>query len=124
MSSEKMQLNDLFICVSYIYYIVLFFIIILISCLFFKCLNISLQIYLDCINKTKLYFSDISITVEYNSTVLTFSTAIPKAALDNPRGLLGNINNDTSDDFIAKNGTAYPEDSTERTLFKYGQTCK
>ena len=40
-------------------------------------------------------------------------------------GLLGNANGNQNDDFIARNGSSIPYNSTEEAIYyKFGQTCE
>ena len=66
----------------------------------------------------------IGVSIRLVQGLLEFSTEIDEKFLAMPRGLLGNFNDDATDDFIMPNGTVLPDSSTERELYAYGLTCK
>lgn len=55
--------------------------------------------------------------------MLEFSVTLDKKYQNLTRGLLGNFNNIKTDDFICQNGTRLPDNSTERILYQFGQSC-
>ncbi|XP_071998608.1 uncharacterized protein [Engystomops pustulosus] len=62
----------------------------------------------------------ISVEVSAVFDMLTAVTNLPDTFFNNTKGLLGNWNNDQSDDFCFKNGTTLPLNSSESQIFYYG----
>ena len=62
----------------------------------------------------------ITVTVGVPNFVLT----LPQSFQDSTQGLLGNYNNDDSDDFIYPNGTMISGNSSDRMIHDFGQACK
>ena len=79
------------------------------------------------------YKSESSYAVVGDSTVITarglqMDVAVqlsPEHKNTGVRGLLGNFNDDPSDDFISRNGETLDASSNEETIhYKFGETCE
>ena len=44
--------------------------------------------------------------------------------LQNMKGLLGNNDGNSSNDFVARNGTLYDASSSEENIWSFGTSCK
>jgi len=56
---------------------------------------------------------------------LSFAVQLPPELKNKMRGLLGNYNNDTSDDLTSSDGRTIPSDSNEKTIHNdFGETCE
>ena len=57
--------------------------------------------------------------------LLTISTLIPGNYRGKTSGLMGNFNGDPDDDLLPRGATTpSPSNSTDRTIFQFGKTCK
>ncbi|XP_059159686.1 G surface protein, allelic form 168-like [Physella acuta] len=71
----------------------------------------------------KISTSDsIGVTISLANRMLEFSLEIDSKFKGMPRGLLGNFNDDKSDEFIFPNGTQLSNSSSERAIYAYGLT--
>ena len=52
--------------------------------------------------------------------ILAFNIAVPSS--ENITGMLGNYNGNPNDDFVLRNGTMLPSNSTETQLYSFGQS--
>ncbi|GFO24161.1 fibrillin-1 [Plakobranchus ocellatus] len=64
----------------------------------------------------------IGLIIKLENGLLEFSVEIDEKFRNMTRGLLGNFNADSGDDFIFPNGTVLSNSSTERELYVYGLT--
>ena len=56
--------------------------------------------------------------------MLKLRTSVQSNLKNLTQGLLGNYNDDTSDDFRMPNGSVLISNITEKEIFEYGKTCK
>ena len=66
----------------------------------------------------------ISLAVSVSFGLLSFVATIPQQFQGNTSGLLGNFNDDSSDDFIFRDGPTIDVDSPDRLIHNFGQSCK
>ena len=53
-----------------------------------------------------------------------YTLEVPSPFEGTTSGLLGNYNNDDSDEFVFRNGTMISNSSSDREIHQFGQTCK
>ncbi|KAL3836485.1 hypothetical protein ACJMK2_021917, partial [Sinanodonta woodiana] len=71
---------------------------------------------------TAVFSSGISFNVSVGVGMLSVSVVLPTKFKKLPKGLLGNFDDDPNNDFMFPNGTCLPSSSSERDIFKYGQS--
>ena len=72
-----------------------------------------------------VYDSGISVRVEAQKEILSFVFGGPMDLMGQTRGLMGVWDEDSTNDFTARNGTVLPPDSSDRTIhFDFGLSCK
>ena len=75
-------------------------------------------------NSVEFVFENgISVTVNISVGILHYTIAIPETFRGETRGLLGNFNNNSTDDLKSPNGTLYKADN-EKEIFMFGESCK
>ena len=75
-------------------------------------------------NSVEIVFENgISVTVNVSVGILHYTIAMPNNFANLTKGLLGNFNGNSNDDFLSPNGTQYNA-SDERSIFQFGETCK
>ena len=73
------------------------------------------------------FFSDIALEVYVGIRNLEFTVTVPTALKGDTSGMMGNYNDDSSDDFQLPDGTQLTSDqtNTERKIFEnFGRECK
>ena len=77
-------------------------------------------------NKTVVvsFPSGFSIEVTPGIALLQISISVSEEMMNNTRGLMGNFNDDKTDDLRYPNGTVISVNSTEEEIFHLGQQCK
>ena len=65
-----------------------------------------------------------SVTVTITAGIPNFVLRMPQEFRGIGRGLLGNFNGNSTDDFIYPNGTVLSSDATDRMIHEFGQTCE
>ena len=73
---------------------------------------------------TILFPSGVGITVGYAAGLLAYTLEVPSSFEGTTSGLLGNYNNDDSDEFVFRNGTMISNSSSDREIHQFGQSCK
>ena len=68
--------------------------------------------------------SGVGITINYTAGLLVYTLEVPSSFEGITSGLLGNYNNDDSDEFVFRNGTMISNSSTDREIHQFGQSCK
>ena len=68
--------------------------------------------------------SGVGITINYTAGLLVYTLEVPTSFEGTTSGLLGNYNNDDSDEFIFRNGTMISNSSSDREIHQFGQSCK
>ena len=68
--------------------------------------------------------SGMGITINYTAGLLVYTLEVPSSFEGTTSGLLGNYNNDDSDEFVFRNGTMISNSSTDREIHQFGQSCK
>ena len=70
-----------------------------------------------------VFENGISVTVNISVGILHYTIAMPETFRGETRGLLGNFNNNSTDDLKSPNGTLYKADD-EKEIFMFGESCK
>ena len=68
--------------------------------------------------------SGVGITINYTAGLLVYTLEVPSSFEGTTSGLLGNYNNDDSDEFVFRNGTMISNSSSDRDIHQFGQSCK
>ena len=68
--------------------------------------------------------SGVGITINYTAGLLVYTLEVPSSFVGTTSGLLGNYNNDDSDEFVFRNGTMISNSSSDREIHQFGQSCK
>ena len=68
--------------------------------------------------------SGVGITINYTAGLLVHTLEVPSSFEGTTSGLLGNYNNDDSDEFVFRNGTMISNSSSDRDIHQFGQSCK
>ena len=68
--------------------------------------------------------SGVGITINYTAGLLVYTLEVPSSFKGTTSGLLGNYNNDDSDEFVFRNGTMISNSSSDRRIHQFGQSCK
>ena len=72
-----------------------------------------------------VFSNDVAVNVTLRVGLLSFNVLVPQSLLNNTdvRGLLGNIDGDNTNEFVYRNGTVLSDDTTDRILHTFGQSC-
>ena len=72
-----------------------------------------------------VFSNDVAINVTLRVGLLSFVVLVPQNLLSNAvvNGLLGNIDGNSTNEFIYRNGTVLSDDTTDRILHTFGQSC-
>ena len=73
---------------------------------------------------TSSFFNGVSVTVTLSTGILNFMAALPHEFMGSTRGLLGNFNQNDTDDLVYPNGTTLSTEAGDRMTHLFGQTCK
>ena len=73
---------------------------------------------------TSSFYNGVSLTIALSSGILSFVAALPRDFMGETEGLLGNFNENDTDDLIFPNGTLLEAGATDRMIHSFGQTCK
>ena len=68
--------------------------------------------------------SGVGITISSTVGLLVYTLEVPSSFEGTTSGLLGNYNNDDSDEFVFRNGTMISNSSSDREIHRFGQSCK
>ena len=67
--------------------------------------------------------SGVGITINSTAGLLLYTLEVPSSFEGTSSGLLGNYNNDDSDEFVFRNGTMISNSSSDREIHQFGQSC-
>lgn len=70
------------------------------------------------------FASGVSMTVSLSFGLLSFVATTPVEFQGMATGLLGNFNDDITDEFMFPNGTVLDSDSADMDIHEFGQSCK
>ena len=70
------------------------------------------------------FSSGMGITINSTAGLLVYTLEVPLSFEGTTSGLLGNYNNDNSDEFIFRNGTTISNSSSDKEIHQFGQSCK
>lgn len=73
---------------------------------------------------TSSFYNCVSITVTLLTNILNVMAALPHEFMGNTKGLLGNFNQNDTDDLVYPNGTILSTQAGDRRTHLFGQTCK
>ena len=73
---------------------------------------------------TSSFYNGVSVTVTLSTGILNFMAALPHEFMGNTKGLLGNFNQNGTDDFVYPNGTTLSTEAGDRMTHLFGQSCK
>lgn len=73
---------------------------------------------------TSSFNNGVSVTVTLSTGILNFMAALPHEFMGNTKGLLGNFNQNDTDDLVYPNGTILSTEAGDRMTHLFGQTCK
>ena len=68
--------------------------------------------------------SGVGITFNSTAGLLVYTLEVPSSFEGITSGLLGNYNNNASDEFAYRNGDMIPDSSSDRDIHQFGQSCK
>ena len=68
--------------------------------------------------------SGVGITINSTAGLLVYTLEVPLSFEGTTSGLLGNYNNDDSDEFVFRDGTMISNSSSDRDIHQFGQSCK
>ena len=71
-----------------------------------------------------LFSLEIAVRVEVKTSSLAFVFVSPSEMKGDTRGLIGVWDDNISNDFTMSNGTILPQNSSDRQIHSYAQTCK
>ena len=74
---------------------------------------------------TATFSNNVVVNVTLRVGVLSFVVLIPQDILNGSdiRGLFGNSDGNRTNEFVYRNGTMLPDDSSDRILHTFGQSC-
>ena len=72
-----------------------------------------------------VFSNDVAVNVTLRVGLLSFNVLVPQSFLNNTNvsGLLGNMDGDNTNEFVFRNGTMLPDDTSDRILHTFGQSC-
>ena len=70
------------------------------------------------------FSSGVGVTINSTVGMLVYILEIPSSFEGTTSGLLGNYNDDDSDEFVFRNGTMISNSSSDREIHQFGQLCK
>ena len=73
---------------------------------------------------TVAFDNDIGVTVELYAGYLNIEVQLPPRYMELTMGLLGNYNENASDEFIFRNGTVLDDSGSDRAIYQFAQSCK
>ncbi len=73
---------------------------------------------------TSSFYNGVSVTVTLSTGILNFMAALPHEFMGITRGLLGNFNQNDTDDLVYPNGSTLSTEAGDRMIHLFGQTCK
>ena len=68
--------------------------------------------------------SGMGITINYTTGLLVYTLEVPSSFEGATFGLLGNYNNDDSDEFVFRSGITILNSSSDRAIHQFGQSCE
>ena len=68
--------------------------------------------------------NDITITITLSMGILSSVNGIPEELQGTLSGLLGNFNDNNTDDFVYQNGTMLDSGATDAMIHSFGQSCE
>ena len=66
----------------------------------------------------------VSVDATLRLGILSFTTVVQVTYMRTTEGLLGNFDDDKTNDFMNRNGSTIPYNSSDADIFQFGQTCK
>lgn len=69
------------------------------------------------------FYNGVSVTITLLNGILSFVAGLPQDFMGETKGLLGNFNENVTDDLIFPNGTLLGTGATDRMIHLFGQSC-
>ena len=70
------------------------------------------------------FMSGIGVVVNLKAGMLSFVVKLTETFRGQARGLLGNFDSNSTNEFVYKNGTRIPDSSSDRQIHYFGLSCK
>ena len=75
-------------------------------------------------NVTSAFPSGAGVTIRVAENIPNFVLTLPQSFMGQTRGLLGNYNGDSSDEFVYPNETMLNSNASDSMIHDFGQACK
>lgn len=75
-------------------------------------------------NVTSAFPSGAGVTIRVAENIPNFVLTLPQSFMGQTRGLLGNYNGNSSDEFVYPNETMLNNDASDSMIHDFGQACK
>ena len=75
-------------------------------------------------NVTSAFPSGAGVTIRVAENIPNFVLTLPQSFMGQTRGLLGNYNGDSSDEFVYPNETTLNSNASDSMIHDFGQACK
>ena len=75
-------------------------------------------------NVTSAFPSGAGVTIRVAENIPNFVLTLPQSFMRQTRGLLGNYNGDSSDEFVYPNETMLISNASDSMIHDFGQACK
>ena len=73
---------------------------------------------------TSAFTSGAGVTIRVAENIPNFVLTLPQSFMGQTRGLLGNYNGDSSDEFVYPNETMLNNNASDSMIHDFGQACK
>ena len=70
------------------------------------------------------FMTEITLEVSAQVGLLSFVVVLPEQFMMQARGLLGNFDENSTNEFVFRNGTMIPDSSRDREIHNFGQSCE
>ena len=70
------------------------------------------------------FMTEITLEISAQVGLLSFVVVLPEQFLMQARGLLGNFDENSTNEFVFRNGTMIPDSSRDREIHTFGQSCE
>ena len=70
------------------------------------------------------FMTEITVEVAVQVGLLSFVVVLPEQFMMQARGLLGNFDGNSTNEFVLRNGTMIPDSSRDREIHNFGQSCE
>ena len=73
---------------------------------------------------TVTFASGIRVEVSIRFGLLSFVVMLPEEFRNQTRGLMGNFDGNTTNEFVFRDGVMIPDNSSDRQIHNFGQSCE